>query len=84
MGILKKVTDKLEARPIKLKPAWNGPRVYSGAASRDDGLIIKKNIEVAHRDVDNGPDRAVSSNIKQVRILLIHRIRPNAEIKRVP
>lgn len=30
----KKVTNKLEARPIKLKPIWIGPKIGNGSASR--------------------------------------------------
>lgn len=63
-GVLKEVTNKLEPGPIKLKPVWDGPRISSGSATRDNGLIKKKNFEVGHTAIDNGPKRGISSNMK--------------------
>lgn len=36
---LKEITNKLDSRPAKLKPAWSGPRIGSGPTNREVGVV---------------------------------------------
>lgn len=63
MHSLKEITNKLEARPIKLKPAWNGPQVSRGIPPKEVRLIKKKNIEVGLEIIGNWASEAFSSEI---------------------
>lgn len=62
--VLKEVTNKLEAGPVKFKPIRNGPRINNGSATRDGGSSEKKITNAGARGVENGPRRGVTSNLR--------------------
>lgn len=79
---LEDITNKLVSRPIKMKPAWNGPN-FSNGSNVKDSVFAKRAGSDQDREEENVKDKIIFSdsptNLRAVldlgRILIDHLIR---------